>query len=321
MLHDTNAMTDYVTRVLLKEADGEDGGPDGDGEANQSTSNAGSSSSGLSSVKAAKAPLWLSLMRKLKKLWDKFKEIVTVGSKKKIEWLKKNKKYIEKKINIDGDLTLKYTPDFKMLDQFPIQDYNAVQNYLKSEEEFEKHAVKSVSDNESTVIERMEKAILGEEQTGKVGSLITTFQQAYVYCTDQYTKSVDALQKETTHLEKAQNLAIQRSKAKVKAADESANMSIEDYFTEFDASGVEKTGKEQNKEDKKTEKDNFDVYFKVYSRIISAKMSIYQKLFNEMYSYCKFYITEAQNRSGVKSEDSNNGGEDNSGSQETVKMN
>lgn len=324
LLHETNAMTDYVSRVLLNEADGEEGGSNKDAEGSQSTSSTSSSSSGLSSVKATKAPLWLSLMRKLKKLWDKFKEIVTVGSKKKIEWLKKNKKYIEKKINIDGDLTLKYTPDFKMLDQFPIQDYNAVQNYLKSEEEFEKHAVKSISDSEGTVIERMEKAILGEEQTGKVGTLKTTVQQAYDYCTDQYTKSVDTLQKETTHLEKAQNLAIQRSKAKVKAADESANMSIEDYFTEFDASGVEKTGKEQNKEDKKTEKDNFDIYFKVYSRIISAKMSIYQKLFNEMYSYCKFYIIEAQNRSGVKTEDpdkSNNGGENNSGSQETVKMN
>lgn len=326
LLNEYANMTNYVYYTLLNEAE-DDGGnePPKEEKSEDKSSNSSTSSQGLSSVKAAKAPLWLALMRKLKRLWDKFKEIVTVGSKKKIEWLKKNKKYLDKKIEIEGNVTIKYTPDFNMLDKFPIQDYNSVKQYLQSEEEFEKHAVKSISENESTVTEMMEKAVLGEEQTGKIGTLKTSLQQAYEYCVVQYSKSVDVLEKETTHLEKAQNLAIQRSKAKVKAADESANMSIEDYFVEFDTSGVEKTGKEQNKEDKKTEKDNFDVYFKVYSRIISAKMSIYQKLFNEMYSYCKFYILEAQQRSGVKSDEPDKAGEETKEEkpqeQETVKMN
>lgn len=271
-----------------------------------------------------KTPMWLSLMRKLSELWKKFKEIVIVQSKRKISYLKENEGKLKKQLQINN-ITLKYTPKIDVLQKITVPELDAVKNSLEDEATLLK-SIKStnlanIDVGSDSITDAIQKVVLGEEQTGSTlpggqpKPLSITVMQAYEFCTKTYTESINEIQKSTKTLEKAQDRAIAAAKGKI-----NESSLIDDYFMEMDVSKASSMSdnKENEKEVRKQNKNNFDVYFKVCSNILSAKMSTYQKLFNELYSYCKYYI--GQVAKGNNTGDSDNSGDSSNGDIKKVNM-
>ncbi len=273
----------------------------------------------------AKPPLWLSLMRKLSELWKKFKEIVIVQSKRKIEYLKSNESKIKKQIQINN-IKLRYTPKIDLLQKISIPELDSVKDSLEDEptllKKMKSTNLGNIDVGSDSIANAIQDAVLGEEQTGSTMTggqpkpLTVTIMDAYNFCVSTYSDSVKEIQKSTKTLEKAQDRAIAAAKGKI---NESASFDM--YFNELDTSGASSmsTNKEDEKETRKQNKQNFDVYFKVCSNILSAKMSIYQKLFNEFYSYCKYYIGQVE-KGGSSSDKSSSSSQQSSEKIEKVDM-
>lgn len=239
----------------------------------------------------AKAPnIIQKLLNKIKELWKKFKEFVTVGSKKKIEYLKKNSSYISAKVT--GEVGLAYTVDHEFINKIKIPDLNYEtmknSNSFENDDKFYEtqlaHFYNKTDANGKSVSEYIKEKALGEEQKLKpVADIKPSVDYAYKFCID-YPNKVRALDLQMQTLEKAEKVIMKQLN------ESNISNDFNNYFLEFEGS------------DKSAKQSELAVYFRVCSQVIAAQMTVYQKIFNEYYLYCKWWITNA----GGSSDDGTN---------------
>lgn len=242
--------------------------------------------------KAKEPNIIQKLLNKLRELWKKFKEFITINSKKKIEYLRKNKKYID--IKVTGKVGLAYTANLEFLRGISIPDlnYEAMKDSLESNEKFYEKFSFYGSDNEGrSISDYIKEKALGEEQeaTEKLDQIKPSIAIAYDFCIN-YPSKVQALDRQMQTLEKAERVLKSQLKESTVSND------FNNYFLELD------TSQDTTKE---TKSNNISVYFRVCSQVIAAQMTVYQKLFNEFYLYCKWHIQKA----GGSSDDATKEGE------------
>ena len=294
MMYETHNMHQSIKSALLLE---------------EETPDNNQSSSGVDNVSkiADKANVWQKIITKLISLWRKFKEVITTQSKLKVEYLKKNEKYINTSIKgVEGTVTLAYTPDLNALQNLKIEDlnYDAMEQYLVSNDAYCEQYYGNYYNNkgEKSFSDYMKEKILkGERKIDPKDSKY--IKEAFDFCED-YLDKVSAIEKQTNIIEKAQRVAKNVSKL-----EESAVNNFGMYFREMEDNTTtqgddNKPGEEGENKPSNSGKDaKLAVYFKVSSEILAAKMTMYQKLFNEYFKFCQWYIVKAGGPSMGKSGD------------------
>lgn len=315
MLSEMQTMHEEVMYVLEDKKNNNTGsssnqssqGNSGDNNTQNNNSNDNSSMSNIKALanKAKEPNIIMQLINKLKELWKKFKEYVTIGSKSKIEYLKNNAKYIN--VKITGKVGLSYTPNFNFINSIKIPDlnYEAMKDSLESNEKFYEKFDFYKNDNDGkTISEYIKDKALGEPQeaTENLEKIVPSIKTAYDFCVN-YPSKVQALDRQMQTLDKAEKVIMEElNKAKVN--NESAT--FDDYFHEID------TSQDTSTADKKSA---LNVYFRVCSQVVSAEMTVYQKLFNELYLYCKWHIMKAGGSADKATKEGDNKNQNNNSEQ------
>ena len=262
---------------------------------NKSTENKSSVGLDNAAKTADKANVWQKIISKLISLWNKFKEIVTTQSKLKVDYLKKNEKFINTSVKgVEGTVTLEYTPDITALENLKIEDlnYNTMEQYLVSEEAFctQYYNTYYANKGEKSFSDFMKEKILkGERKIDpKDGKFV---KEAFMFCEDYMTK-VDIIKRQTDIIEKAQRVAKDVSKVQESTIKNDASM----YFREMKDDTTQEENPNGNTSESKLSSDKsakLAIYFKVSSQVLAAKMTMYQKLFNEYFKFCNWHIVKA----------------------------
>lgn len=252
---------------------------------------------------------WQAIVQKLANLWKKFKELVITNSGPKIEYLKKNAKYL--KTDLKNEVKLRFTPDINKLQSIDIPDLNNdTLKYLENEDDFISKYFKDFksSDTEgSSLSQNIKSRILGKEQSGPANFLsMIKVDDAYNFCIN-YQSNTNNLRAQSEAIEKAQRVA--KDITKVEIGESSRNNNFMQYFNEFEEtknantdSGNNTNGNQQNSSNSNQQNtDNTKkvaLYFRICSQVLAAEMTCYQSLFNEFYSFCKWWIRTASGSNG-----------------------
>lgn len=236
-----------------------------------------------------------------KELWERFRKKFLDTTKDKIEFLKKNEKFINTKVT--GEVGLKYTPNFALLNDLNIPDLNyanpSFQKTLESEEVFFSTYFSKFYDknNFSSVTDAIKEKILGQEQNMQdVSTIKPSITEAFEFCKG-YEALVNRLNNQMNILNKAEKVARDISKVpdvapatdsnSGTAKTESAYMKDHNqYFMEFETN----TKASDNPE----KVNNLKIYFNTCSRVLAAYMTVSHNLFIEMYNYCNWWIMRAR---------------------------
>ena len=240
--------------------------------------------------------VWQKIIEKLIALWNKFKEAVFERTKAKIEYLKKNAKYIETEVK--GEVKLQYGVGVKLanltnMKKIPDLNYAALEKDLESEEAFINAHFAIYKKDGKSISDAIKEEFLGKpyENMTPVSGIQPGIKEAYEFCVN-YPAKVAPI--------KAQMDLIQRAQAAAKnvsnVQESASNNDFRQYFTEMEGKAEDVKG---NKSKKLT------VYFKVCSQVLAAEMTVYQKWFNELYSFCKWYIKAAGGPSPAGSSEEN----------------
>lgn len=261
--------------------------------------------------KAKDPNFFQKIIEKVKELWERFRKKFFDFTKDKIDYLKKNKEYINKKVS--GNVGLKYTPNFGLIDNMKIPDLRYTDSNflasLKDEETFfsahfgsfyEKGKFNSVTDS-------IKEKVLGEEipmeDVNTLNSKVS-ITAAYNFCIT-YENLVSRLNNTMNILDKAQKVARDISKVPdaPSSSEENKNDVVDNkgekptsestytrdyrqYFMEFE------TDTKANNNPEKV--DNLKMYFNTCSRAMAAYMTVSHNLFVEMYNYCNWWIMRAK---------------------------
>lgn len=270
---------------------------------------------------AEKANLWQKIVSKLIALWKRFKESITTMAGPRIEYLKKNEKYIsmDAKGEFKEPIKLRFTPNEQLLNKIhtaiPDLDFDKLEQYLGSEEDFCKQYFNDfyADKGENSFSQNIQNKILGKEQELKVNDsgYKDAVKDGFKFCINYETMS-DALKKQTEAFERAQRAAKNIFKESV-----TNNNGFDQYFMELDTKAADDSNKESqptNGEGGEGTKQNngqsskVTMYFRICSQVLAAEMTVHTKLFNEYFALCKWHIKQAgggsftQNSEGNKSE-------------------
>lgn len=316
MMQETASMHKFIIESVMHEDETSNNDNKAD---NASTTNNDSNQDNqndkLANVKklADQSNMWQNIVQKLINLWKKFKEAVLVRSESRVKYLNDNKKYLQNGVLKDdaitgsdgsGKLQLKYTPDFNILKKIVIPDlnYESMKQYLVDDKTFVQQYFRDFSDNEKSVSDMIKTKVLGEPQTDKTSfnSIVPSIAEAYDFCS-KYPANSNEIQRQTQTIEKAQRVAKDISKVTESA---SAN-GFDQYFNEMEQTGSPEAKKTDGGADKSK---GVTLYFRVCSQVLAAEMTVYQKLFDELYSFCRWYIRKAggaDNTADKKQEENN----------------
>lgn len=262
---------------------------------------------------------WQNLVQKLANLWKKFKELLTTNATPKIEYLKKNGKFLE--TDLKNEVKLRFTPDINKLQSIKIPDLtNDSLKYLDSEDNFVSHYFGDFkpANKEETLPQNIKNRVLGKEQSGPANALSIKIMDAYNFCIN-YPANTNQIRTQTEAIEKAQRVA--KDFTKVEIGESASNNDFMQYFSEMEE--VKQPGDNNNQQNNAGTKQNTDnskkvtLYFKVCSQVLAAEMTCYQSLFNEFYSFCKWWIKTVSGSTGNKS----NGTKSAQKTDDTIKMN
>lgn len=313
LMHEEYEMHRFITEALVLEGDPPPAGSGGGDSGGSTSTQTGSSSTqgtttGDSGGKqeetkektnveklANKAPdlnFIQKIIAKIKELWEKFKKKFFDRSKEKIEYLKRNKKYIFEH-TVTAKCKLKYTPNltaFSKIGSLPDLDYTSanMQEALNSENDFIEKYFKEFFQGDakdaSTLTDAIKITILGKEMEDEVPANTINnpdVKGAYTFCCSGYEKFMNGLTKMMNTLNKAERAAKDNiSRVAGKTIDEA-------YFLELDSS-------EKKPEKDSTKSDRVKVYFNVTTRAVAAYMTVASNMFDEMYAFCKFWIGHAK---------------------------
>lgn len=228
--------------------------------------------------------VWQKIIEKLIALWNKFKEAVFERTKAKIEYLKKNAKYIETEVK--GEVKLQYGIGVKLanltnMKKIPDLNYAAMEKDLENEETFINAHFAIYKKDGKSISDAIKEEFLGKpyENMTPVSGIQPGIKEAYDFCVN-YPNKVAPIKAQMDLIEKAQRAAKNVSNVQESAS----NNDFSQYFTEMEGKAEDTKG---NKSKKLT------VYFRVCSQVLAAEMTVYQKWFNELYSFCKWYIKAA----------------------------
>ena len=297
MMYEMNIMHDSVRSALLLEEE-------------QPEQQPASSTSNVEKI-ADKANIWQKIITKLIALWRRFKEVINTQAKLKVDYLKKNEKYINTTIKgVEGTITLAFTPEINKLEALKIEDlnYNAMEQHLASEEAFctQYYAEYYTNRGELSFSDYMKEKILkGERKINPTESKY--IKEAFDFC-ENYMSKVDAIRKQTDVIEKAQRVAKDASKVQESYTDNDFSL----YFTEMEDNTTTTEGEEGKAKASAGKDGKLAVYFKVSSQVLAAKMTMYQKLFNEYFKFCHWYIKRAGGPAFMAPKGSDKGNKDES---------
>ena len=308
MMCEAHDMNNAIRKILLEEDKTGNTGSGGTGGASGNTGGTGGASGniegntggtsddrktpGLQKV-ADNANAWQKLISKLIELWNKFKHSVFESTKAKIKYLKDNEKYINTPVK--GEVSLKYGADVKLanlanIKKIPDLNYESLKKYLESEETFINQYFSTYKREGKSISDGIAEEFLGKpyENLVSVETIQPGIKEAYDFCVN-YPSKIGPIQAQIDLINRAQRAAKDISKVQ----ESTTNNDYRQYFTEMEGKA------EDNSADKAK---RIEVYFKVCSKVVAAEMAVYQKWFNELYTFCDWYINAA---GGGKSKDKN----------------
>ena len=292
-------MHKFISEALL-EADGDakqivgaDGKPISSTPAENKSGNNNSNNENLKKLanKAKDPNFFQKIIAKIKELWERFKQKFFDKTKDKVAYIKANEKHVKAKIS--GEASLKYTPNFDLLDKFTIPDLNYasadMQKALEDDTTFANTYFKDfyakLKEKDVSLTDAIKQSVLGEEQEmADVNTLQVDVNKMYDFLVN-YEKHINKLKNQMNLLEKAERVAKDLSKVEGDTIEEPKNEGFSNYFMEFDGDNVEKDSTKSNKVQR---------YFNVCTRALAAYMTVCDNLFNEMYAYAKWRIMKAK---------------------------
>lgn len=281
MMCDMYSMHESVRSALLLEEETPNNN-------NNTTSNSNPTVQNL----ADKANVWQKIVSKLIALWNKFKEVISTLAKPKVDYLKKNEKFINTSLKgVEGTVTLKYNPQLVELENLKIVDlnYTSMEEHLSSEEAYctQYYATYYNNKGEKSFSDFIKEKILKEGEYKINPNDLGNVKKAYDFCED-YIEKTDSIRKQAELIEKAQRIA-----KSIKESHVDTDHSM--YFSEMEVDVTKTDNGSEGGESKPASgmAGKLAVYFKVSSQVLAAKMTIYQKIFNEYFNFCHWHIKTA----------------------------
>lgn len=282
---------------------------------------------------AEKANLWQKIVSKLIALWKRFKESITTMAGPRIEYLKKNEKYIgmDAKGEFKEPIKLRFIMNEQLLNKIhtiiPDLDFDKLEQYLGSEQDFCKQFFSDFYDEkgEGSLSQSIQNKILVEDESKTKlevngSGYKDALKDAFRFCTNYQTMS-DALKKQTEAFERAQRAAKNIFKESVTNSN-----GFDQYFMELDTKAADDSNKdaqqqggsngsegnggsgESGAKQNNGQSTKVTMYFRICSQVLAAEMTVHTKLFNEYFALCKWHIKQAgggsfsQGSEGNKSE-------------------
>lgn len=276
-----------------------------------------------------KQSVWQSIMSKILKMWESFKEALAKTYVLKIEKLKEAgiEKYVKEK-PVDVEIKM---PTIKLsaLDSIKIEDlnYDTMKEFLNSKDEFIKKYYNEFMPKKDgdTLSKTIEDAVIDRENLITKGSGLQI--KEYWDFVSKYPSYTNELKSMTKVLEDGQRKAAAIAKDMTKYKPSNESFTLEDfYFNEGSNQGFEgdekvnKDNEKKHEADPKVQKERSDItkhmstYFGVSGDILHAKIVTSQKVFNEFYAALMWHCGKMKDSSSKKS---SGGGESSSGSGES----
>lgn len=298
MVYEHYDLIDHVSS-LITEAD--DNG-------NSGTDNTNNDDKKPGFVQKTVQKIWKVIINKLAELFNKFKDNVLQlingnDQKKKIEFIKKNEKLIDKQVkshkNEDGSIVAPKI-NFSALDTLAIPDvlndvskmktvYTDASAFIAKDPTLSKF--KPTKDGES-IADIIKGKVLdydnGYKDTAEMESVKKDYKEFVLNGLSKYTDVVSAMTKKIESAEKTVD--------SLSAKNESAMLGdASEYFAEFSAQGSDNSSVDGGTKKDDPNVDNLaKVYFKVCADVVSASMSVIMTVFNECYSFLAWHIKTQQ---------------------------
>lgn len=263
--------------------------------------------------KAKDPNFFQKIIAKIKELWERFKQKFFDKTKDKVAYIKANEKHVKAKIS--GEASLKYTPNFDLLDKFTIPDLNYaspdMQNALEDDTTFANTYFKDfyakLKEKDVSLTDAIKQSVLGDEQEmADVNTLQVDINKMYDFLVN-YEKHINKLKNQMNLLEKAERVAKDLSKVEGDTIEAPKNEGFTNYFMEFDGDKVEKDSTKSNKVQR---------YFNVCTRALAAYMTVCDNLFNEMYAYAQWRIMKSKGGNTVSDGQNNQNNNQNQNNQQ-----